>query len=54
MFYQTYTARKPPKVSVTVHSRHPVTARRSRNGAVCYCTPFAAYGARLTMHCQWG
>jgi len=25
MFYQTYTARKPPKVPVTVHSRHPVT-----------------------------
>jgi len=25
MFYQTYTARKPPKVPVTVQSRHPVT-----------------------------
>jgi len=25
MFYQTYTARKPPKVPVTLHSRHRIT-----------------------------
>jgi len=25
MFYQTYAARKPPKVPVTVHFRHRVT-----------------------------
>jgi len=32
MFHQIYTACKPPKVPVTVHSRHP---RRPRNGLVC-------------------
>jgi len=26
MFFQTQTARKPPKVPVTVHSHHPVTS----------------------------
>jgi len=31
--------------------RHP---RQRRNGPVCcWLTSFAAYGARLTMHCQW-
>jgi len=40
MFYQIYTARKPPNVPVTVHSRHPVTP--GGHGMA-----FAAYGARL-------
>jgi len=45
MFCQTHTARKPLIMPVTVHSRHP---RQLQNGPVCYCTSFAAYGARLT------
>jgi len=45
MFYETHTARKPLKVPVTLHSRHPVIPRRPRNGLVCCCTKFAAYGA---------
>jgi len=38
------------QAAVSVHSRH---SRWPRNGPVC-CLSFAAYGARLTMHCQWG
>ena len=40
MFYQTHTARKPPNVPVTVHSRHPITP--GGHGMA-----FAAYGERL-------
>jgi len=32
----------------------PVTPWRPHNGLVCCCTKFAAYSARLTMHCQMG
>jgi len=52
MFYQTYTARKPLKVPVTVHSCHPITLWRPQNGPVC-CPSFAAHATRLTVHCQW-
>jgi len=52
MFYQTQTARKPPSACTAVTPSPP---RRRRNGVVfCCMTLFAAYGARLTMHCQRG
>ena len=51
MFYKTYTACQPPSVCTSV-TPSPAP-RRPRNGSVC-CPYFAAYGARLTMHCQWG
>jgi len=34
MFYQTYIARKPLKVPVTMHSRHPVTRAPGGDGMV--------------------
>jgi len=48
MFYQTQTERKPPLACT------PVALRLRRNGPVSCCTWFAAYGTRVTMHCQWG
>ena len=42
------------QAAVSVCCRHPDTPRLRRNGIVCCCVQRTAYGARLTMHCQWG
>jgi len=48
MFYETQTARKPPSACTAV-TPSPAAATEW-----CRLLLLAAYGARLTMHCQWG
>ena len=56
MFCQTYAARKPPKVPVTVHSRHPVTPGSYTEWShfllhvICsvQCTPYNALSMGMT------
>ena len=42
------------QAAVIIYCRHPVTPLLQRSGIICCCVQCTAYGACLTMHCQWG
>jgi len=62
---QTKNETRPKDVLPNIHctqaaesSRHPALSTPRHpwlppNGPVFCCSSFAAYGARVTMHCQW-
>jgi len=65
MFCQTYTARKPPKIPINVHSRHPVTPSAATEWSrlllyeICsvWRTPYNALSMGMTQQfsrfCPW-
>jgi len=54
MFYRTHTARKPPKVPVTVHSRYPVTPPAAMEWSRLLLLVICSVRCTLYNACQWG